>query len=250
MVNPDTDQPHPARVYDYLLGGACNFAADRAFADKLVATLPGIPLAARINRAFLRRAVQVALDLGIDQFLDLGSGIPTVGNTHEVAPGARVLYVDSDPIAVAHSRDVLAGVAGTDIVAADVRDADTVLTAARELIDFDRPVAVLAVAVLHFLDDARAALAPYRAAMAPGSVLAVTHATRDAEDVGEAQRMYAGNGMAGTPRTKAEVTALFDGLTLLPPGVVWTSQWRPEVVDGHPPSASLAYAAVGRITAI
>lgn len=237
-------------MYDYLLGGACNFAADRAFADKLVAAVPGVPLAARINRAFLRRAVRVALDLGIDQFLDLGSGIPTVGNTHEVAPGAKVLYVDSDPIAVAHSRDVLAGVAGTGIVAADLRDADTVLTAARELIDFDRPVAVLAVAVLHFLENAEAALAPYRAVMAPGSLLAVTHATRDAEDVGEAQRMYVSNGMSGHTRTKAEVTALFDGLAVLPPGVVWTNQWRPETVDEHPPSASLAYAAVGLLTAI
>lgn len=248
MGNPDTDQPHPARVYDYLLGGACNFAADRAFAAKLVEAMPGAPVAARINRAFLRRAVRLALDLGVDQFLDLGSGIPTAGNTHEVALGARVVYVDHDPIAVAHSRDVLAGVAQADIIGADIRDADTVLAGARGLLDIDRPVAVLAAAVLHFIDDADAALAPYRAVMVPGSLLAITHATRDGQNTGvdEAKRMYAGRGMPGFARTKAEVTALFDGLELLPPGVVWTNQWRPETVDAHAPETSIAYGAVGR----
>lgn len=248
MGNPDTDQPHPARVYDYLLGGACNFAADRAFAEQLIEAMPGAPLAARINRAFLRRAVRVALDHGVDQFLDLGSGIPTAGNTHEIAPGARVVYVDHDPIAVAHSRDVLADVAAADIVAADIRDSDAVLAGARGLLDFDRPVAVLAVAILHFVADAPAALAPYRALMSPGSLLAVTHATRDGENTGvdEARRMYAGKGMPGFARTKAEVTALFAGLDLLPPGVVWTNQWRPEAVDGSAPEASVAYGALGR----
>ena len=249
MGTPDTDQPHPARVYDYLLGGACNFAADRAFAEKLIAAMPGAPTAARINRAFLRRAVRTALDLGIDQFLDLGSGIPTVGNTHEVAPGAKVVYVDHDPIAVAHSRDVLADVPDAVIVAADIRDGEAVLAGARELIDFDRPVAVLAVAILHFIPDAASALAPFRAVMAPGSVLAMTHATRDGENTGvdEARRMYSGSGMPGYSRTKAEVTALFDGMALLPPGVVWTSQWRPETVDEADPSSSVAYGVVGRL---
>ncbi|UVS81651.1 SAM-dependent methyltransferase [Actinokineospora sp. UTMC 2448] len=248
MGTPDTDQPHPARIYDYLLGGAFNFAADRAFAEQIIATMPGAPLAARINRDFLRRAVQAAVADGVDQFLDLGSGIPTVGNTHEVAPAARVVYVDHDAIAVAHSRDVLAGHPDATIVAADIRDADTVLTAARELIDFSRPVAVLAVAVLHFVPDAEATLAPYRAAIGPGSLIAISHATHDAEPgVEQARRMYESRGIPGFARTKAEVTALLDGLTLLPPGVVWTSRWRPEADDDIEPTASLAYAAVGRV---
>ncbi|MGW5052972.1 SAM-dependent methyltransferase [Actinokineospora sp. NPDC004072] len=248
MGQPDTDQPHPARIYDYLLGGACNFAADRAFAEQVIAAMPGVPLAARINRDFLRRAVRVALDLGVNQFLDLGSGIPTVGNTHEVAPGARVVYVDHDAIAVAHSRDVLADYPLADIVAADIRDAGRVLDAAAELIDFSEPVAVLAVAVLHFIEDAEAALAPYRAAMVPGGIIAVSHATEDAQTgVGTARQMYNNRGMPGYARTKAEVTALLDGLDLLPPGVVWTSQWRPEAADDVEPTASLAYAAVGRM---
>ncbi|MGX7824410.1 SAM-dependent methyltransferase [Actinokineospora sp. 24-640] len=248
MGEPDTETPHPARIYDYLLGGACNFAADRAFAEKVTSAVPGAATAARINRAFLRRAVRFALEHGVDQFLDLGSGIPTVGNTHEVAEGARVVYVDHDAIAVAHSRECLRECATADIVAADLRDSAAVLAAARSLLDFTRPVALLTVAVLHFVDDAEAALAPYRAALAPGSLLALSHATHDhaSAEVDEATRMYAATATPGVTRTKAEVTALLAGLDVVAPGVVWTSQWRPETPDPDP-RASLAYAAVALV---
>lgn len=243
----DPERPHPARVYDYLLGGACNFASDREFAERFLAAVPTAAHAARVNRAFLRRALLFCREQGVDQFLDLGSGLPTAGSVHQILPGARVVYVDDDPIVVARGEDVLQAVPAARAVSADLRDADAVLRAARGLIDFERPVGVLALAVLHFLPDAEEALAPYVAAMAPGSALVVTHGTADAapENVADVGRLYADNGTPGVSRSREEVAELFRGLRLVPPGVVWTSQWRPEAESGEDPSSSFAYAAVG-----
>ncbi|OLR91358.1 SAM-dependent methyltransferase [Actinokineospora bangkokensis] len=247
----DPERPHPARIYDYLLGGACNFAPDREFANRFVAALPEARTAAVLNRDFLRRAVRYCRAQGVDQFLDLGSGIPTVGNVHETAPDARVVYVDSDPIAVAHSEIVLADTPLAAPLLADMLDAESVLDSApvRALLDLDRPVAVLMVAVLHFVPDPHDALRQYIAAMAPGSHLVISHGTRDAhpEGLDQAGKLYRDNGTPGTPRDKREVEALFTGTTLLPPGVVWTPLWHPDTTPTDPdPRNSLAYAGVGR----
>ena len=249
----DLDRPSVARVYDFYLGGSHNFESDRAFAQEVLRAVPDLPAVARDNRAFLRRAVRYLCDVGLDQFLDLGSGIPSVGNVHEVArranPTARVVYVDRDPVAVVHSRLLLEGDDLTTAVLADVRDAPRVLDLARGAgLDLDRPVAVLAVSLLHFLadDDCPAELmARYLAALPPGSHLAVSHSnSRPSPEFTEAARIYA---RPGSPqvirlRTPEEIAALFGDLELVPPGLVHLPRWRPdpgdeeeiEVADDYP----------------
>ncbi|MFD7654124.1 SAM-dependent methyltransferase [Actinosynnema sp. NPDC059797] len=236
----DTSVPSIARTYDYLLGGAHNLAVDRAMAEKVAAALPGTRDLVRLNRAFLRRAVSHLVGSGVRQFLDIGSGIPTVGNVHEVAqdldPRCRVVYVDKDPVAVAHGELLLAGDPNSTAVQADLRDPDDVLgkPEVTGLLDFDEPVALLLLLVVHFLtpeDEPGALLARYRDRMAPGSYLVVSHATADgrpgtmrraAEQVRESRSrdnlVY---------RTHAEVAALFDGYELVEPGVVGCALWRP-----------------------
>lgn len=245
----DTDRPHPARVYDYLLGGACNFEPDRAFAAQIVAAMPQVAVAARVNREFLRRAVRFCTARGIDQFLDLGSGIPTVGNVHETAPGARVVYVDSDPIAVAHSEIELRDVPNAGVVLADLLDVDAVLgsEAVGRLLDLDRPLAVLVVAVLHFVPEPAAALARYVEAMAPGGVLVLSHGTSDAprERSPDVNRAYAESGTPGIGRDRAQIAELCAGVDLVDPGIVWTAEWHPDAPLAADPSESMAYAAVG-----
>jgi hypothetical protein len=233
------DVPSAARVYDYLLGGGHNFPADRAVGDKVLQILPNGGQIAGSNRAFLRRAVLHMIEQGITQFLDLGSGIPTVGNVHEIAqradPGCRVVYVDHDEVAVAHSELLLHGNANAAIVAADFCDPDTVLGAAelKRLLDLRRPVGLLMVAVLHFVPDKLdppGLVATYRDELPPGSLVALSHLTAD--DKPE-QMAAVAETMSHTRdplyfRSYGEVRALFDGLDLVPPGVVSAPHWRPE----------------------
>ncbi|MER7890912.1 SAM-dependent methyltransferase [Micromonospora sp. NPDC094482] len=239
----DIERPSVARMYDYYLGGSHNFAADRAAAQAMVAAVPEAPLMAQANRAFLRRAVQYLTDAGVRQFLDIGSGIPTVGNVHEIAqrnaPESRVVYVDVDPVAVAHSREILDGNDQATVVQEDLRNPRQILAhpEVRRLIDFDQPVAVMVVAVLHFVaDDDRPGeiLATLREALAPGSHLVLSQASDDGrseDERAEAERVYRRTDNPLWVRSRAELTALFDGFELIEPGVVWVPEWRPESPD-------------------
>ncbi|MEU4107349.1 SAM-dependent methyltransferase [Streptomyces sp. NPDC027717] len=257
----DISVPSVSRMYDYYLGGSHNFEVDREAARKAMEFLPGLPRIMQANRAFLRRAVRFAAEQGIDQFLDIGSGIPTFGNVHEIAqtarPGARVVYVDHDPVAVAHSQAVLAGNADADVVAADLRKPQEILTSpeAARLIDLDRPVALLLVAVLHFLEDADdpyRAVAELRTALAPGSLLILTHASFEGIPLPEeraegAVDVYRDIRNPLVMRSREEIARFFDGFELVEPGLVHPPQWRPEAApedeDGF---AFSGYAGVGR----
>ncbi|NLU77437.1 methyltransferase [Micromonospora sp. HNM0581] len=239
----DVERPSVARMYDYYLGGSHNFAVDRAAARAMVAAVPQAPLMAQANRAFLRRAVQFLTDAGIRQFLDIGSGIPTVGNVHEIAqrhaPDSRVVYVDVDPVAVAHSREILAGNDHTAVVQEDLRRPDRILTHpdVRAMLDFSQPTAVLVVAVLHFVsDDDRPTevLRTLRAALTPGSYLVLSQASDDGRDEAErteAEEVYRRTDSPLWIRSRAELTGFFDGFELVEPGVVWVPQWRPETPE-------------------
>ncbi|HEU5474156.1 MAG TPA: SAM-dependent methyltransferase [Actinophytocola sp.] len=257
--NIDLDRPNAARIYDYFLGGACNFEHDREFADKFLEIMPEAETAARRNRAFLRRAVRFCVNKGIRQFLDLGSGIPTVGNVHEIAqgmdPACRVLYVDNEPVAVAHSELMLEDVPNAAILQADLCDADTVLNSvsARQLLDFDEPMALLIVSVLHFVPDASdpaSAVARYLKVMAPGSYFVFSHGTTEGfeQDPAEAANAYRRTTNPGVGRSREEILAFMSGLELLEPGLVWTPMWRPDSPEdvGENPERSLNLAAVAR----
>jgi S-adenosyl methyltransferase len=231
---------HSARVHDYWLGGGNNFAVDRLAGDAVKSVYPGIVESVRANRAFLARAVRfLAADAGITQFLDIGTGFPAANNTHEVAqavtPEARVVYVDYDPVVVLHARTLLTSRhAGTiDYIDADLRDPGIILTKAARTLDFSRPVAIMLIAVMHLIvdaDDPYGIVAALKAAMAPGSYLALSQVASDIEtqQVAEARRRY--NTLARETqrhRTKDEVTRFFDGLHLVEPGLVPVQQWRP-----------------------
>jgi SAM-dependent methyltransferase len=239
----DLERPSVARMYDYLLGGAHNFAVDRAAADRAVTALPWLPLVAYANRDFLRRAVRYMAAEGISQFLDLGSGIPTVGNVHEIAgqanPATRTVYVDIDPVAVAHARALLRGNQSAAAILADLREPAQVLAdpAVNEMIDWSRPIGVLMVAVLHFVPDQENpadTISTYRQHMAPGSYLAISHASRDGqpadldEAIDEAAQAYEDTGTGLTFRTEAELARLVHGFDLVAPGIVAVPDWRPE----------------------
>lgn len=255
----DVERPSAARIYDYQLGGSHNFAVDRQVGEQMVALHPEVPRMAQANRAFLRRAVQYLVDAGVRQFLDVGSGIPTAGHVHEIAqrsaPEARVVYVDVDPVAVAHSRQILAGNPRTAAVQEDVRHPEQILDAAEvhELLDLDQPVGVLVVALFHFIpdaDDPAGILARLTAPLASGSALVLSHATDDEQsDADEAREIYRRSGIDLTLRSRAQVTALFGDIDLVEPGVVWVPQWRPESARDlyhDRPEASAGYAGVGR----
>ena len=258
---PD-ERPSVARIYDYLLGGYHNFAADRVAAEQLVRLYPDLPLTIRANRAFLRRAVLFLTSQGIEQFLDVGSGIPTVGNVHEVAqarsPSARVVYVDSDPVAVAQSAALLADNPRATAIQADARQPEAILAhpETRRLVDFRRPVAVLLVALLHFMpDEAEATRIVWtlRDAVAPGSYLAITHAVHGGEAVSHQQSAAsAAYSRAAAPfvlRTQAQVARFFEGLELVEPGLVLTPLWRPEGPEDllvETPEQASGVAGIGR----
>jgi SAM-dependent methyltransferase len=253
----DIDRPSAARVYDYYLGGSHNFAVDREMAREAIADWPDLPRIMQANRAFMRRAVRHCAAAGIDQFLDVGSGIPTAGNVHEVAqaenPAARVVYVDIDPVAVAHARALLADDPRTGVVHADFLDVNAVLDApdTRAVLDLDRPVALLVVALLHFVGEERRpgeALARYRDALVPGSHLVLSHASADGVPrvADDHVALYRRTATPMSMRPHDEVVCFFDGFSLLDPGVVRIPLWRPDdpVPDGV--GRTPGYAGVGR----
>jgi SAM-dependent methyltransferase len=254
----DISRPSAARVYDYFLGGAHNFAVDRALAEQIARTTPNLAETMRANRVFLRRAVRFLVDQGIRQFLDVGSGIPTVGNVHEVAqeraPESTVVYVDVDPVAVAHSKAILEGNKRATVICADLRETDRILSETRQsgLIDFDAPVAVLLAGVVHFIPDAEdpgRMVAQLRELLGPGGYLLVSHATADEQpaEMLEAQRLSARTATEITLRSRAQIEAYFAGLTPVEPGVVFIPQWRPDPGEAveHPERIG-AYAGVGK----
>ena len=251
----DLDRPNAARIYDYLLGGAANFEQDRVFAEKLLEVMPLARSAARLNRAFLRRAVRFCAENGIQQFIDVGSGIPTAGNVHEIAqsvnPAARVVYVDNEPVAVTHSELLLKDNPNAAVLRGDLTDPAPVLESS--LIDFTQPVAVLMVAVLHFIPDEAQphdAVAQYVRAMAPGSYLVLSHGVENPSLEGrdEVDRLYQESSNPGVRRTPDDITRFFGGLEFVEPGLVWTPEWRPESPEdvGEHPEASLVFAGVAR----
>ena len=256
---PDIDitVAHPARMYDYYLGGRTHFAADRETADRVLAVLPEGRDMAIANRAFLGRAVRFLAAQGIDQFLDIGTGIPSPGSTSEVlqhiAHDARVVYVDNDPIVVAHARALLANDGQASVVHADLRDPDALLAspAVRNVLDFSRPVAVLLVAVLHFIRDSEdpdRIVATLKGAMAPGSYLALSQGTADF-NTERATAAVPGYDEATAPfvlRSTDRVGRFFDGLELVDPGVVQLPFWRPDGAIEGDPSKIWLYAGVGR----
>ena len=257
----DVTKPHPARMYDYFLGGKDNFAADRAIATQVLDSWGSVRTAVRENRAFLGRAVKyLAGEAGISQFLDLGTGLPSANNVHEVAqaikPEARVVYADNDPIVLAHARALLAsGPRGvTAYLDADVRNPDTILAnpIVRDTLDFGMPIALMLVAVLHFLpdeDDPRQIVQTLVDALPPGSYLVASHATAEhnPEGLSGAGRAYSQGGMRGAIRNSDEFGELaFDGLELVDPGVVLVSEWRPEEPIRPMPSEVNTYGGVAR----
>ena len=233
---------HPARIYNALIGGKDNFAADRLVAEQLSAAVPDAVAAAKANRAFLGRAVRAAAALGVRQFLDIGTGIPTAGNTHEIAravdPSARVAYVDNDPIVLAHARALMSGTGhgATSVTRADLRDPEALLAApgVRDLLDFTEPVALMLVAILHFVSDDED---PYGivkqlvGALPTGSLLVLSHGSGDLvtpEQAERAERSYDPAAAGIHLRTRDDVARFFDGLTLLDPGLVIAPHWRPD----------------------
>ncbi len=256
------DTPSVARMYDYFLGGFHHFAVDRQTAEELIALYPALPQVARANRAALRRVVTFLAEQGIDQFLDIGSGIPTVGNVHEVAqrinPAARIVYIDNDPVAVEHSRAILANNPLVTVVEADARLPEELLAhpEVQRLLDCDRPIAVLVLALLHFIPDDAAAervVRTLRDALAPGSYLAISHATHGhlpGEATAQAERLYTRFTAGGKYRTAAAIARFFEGLTLIEPGLVYAPLWRPETPDDpflDRPEESVNLVGVGRM---
>lgn len=235
----DLNRPNPARIYDYLLGGHHNFAADREIGDKLVETRPHAKAATACCRAFVRRAVNVITAEGVDQFLDIGSGLPTVGNVHDLVqtkwPQARVVYVDVDPVVIAHSSQMLDDEPYVTIIEADARDPASILEhrETRDLLDFSQPVGLTMTSVLHFIVDddlAYRSAATLIDALPAGSYVAISHAwvnDKSRESYAEITEKYKPAARGG-PRLRASIARFFDGLELLEPGLVPPHLWRPE----------------------
>ncbi|GIJ30779.1 hypothetical protein Vqi01_59410 [Micromonospora qiuiae] len=255
-----------ARIYDYYLGGTHNFPADREAAQAMLQVLPLGPQLAKTNRAFLRRAVRYLAESGVRQFLDIGSGIPTEGNVHEIVqqvePDARVVYVDIDPVAVAESLELLEGNPLATAVNGDLRDPQSILSHPQvtAMLDFERPIGLLLGAVLHFVSDdevAYDAVEQLRAALVPGSCLLVSHATadevpHDQDEIDVAHDIY--RRKTATPlglRTRSQIERFFAGLDLVEPGVVWLPLWRPAPDDpqyfADDPKLSAGLGGVGRV---
>lgn len=250
----DPDQPSAARMYDYYLGGSHNFASDRELAQKVLAVIPDGAQLAQANRSFLHRGVRYLQSQGIRQFLDLGSGIPTAGNVHEIAAEANVVYVDLDPVAVAHSEAILAGVGRAGIVHADIRRPDDVLGSpvTRRLLDFSQPIGLLMVAVLHFVssdDDAARVAATFRDAVPTGSGLVLGHGTLDSrpDEMKRLAELYRTSANPSTVRSRAQIERFLNGWDLVEPGLTWVVEWRPDWPDEVPgdPSACGNYGAAG-----
>ncbi len=256
MPDFDTSVPHIARIYDYWLGGKDNFTADREAAERAMAATPTIVPGVRANRRFLGRAVRYMAEAGIRQFLDIGTGIPTANNTHEVAqavaPDARVVYVDNDPIVLSHARALLTSTtAPTAYIDADARDTAKILAEATELLDLSQPTAVMLIAVLHCVPDADG---PYQLvadlmdAVPPGSFLAVTHPARDQVDIATKaeESLTKSMGQKVTFRTREQVSRFFAGLALLDPGVVAIQDWRADSALDLNSAPTAMWGGVGR----
>jgi hypothetical protein len=255
----DTSVAHQARVYDYLLGGKDNFAADRAVAEATLKVNPDLAPSAYANRAFLGRAIRyLAGEAGIRQFLDIGTGIPTAGNTHQVAqaiaPESRVLYVDYDPIVLAHARALLNSheSGATEYIDSDLRDTQTILDQAAKLLDFTEPVAVTLISILHAIpddDDPHAIVARLLDAVPSGSYLALSHMGSDlmpSETLKEMDEVWKRKSQQQyTPRSRDQVARFFDGTDLVEPGLVRVEEWRPEPGTGLA-RKSIMWSAVGR----
>jgi len=256
----DTTTAHPARIYDYWLGGENNFAADRDAAERILAVMPFMRELSRANRLFLASAVRYLVQSGIRQFLDIGSGLPAANSTHEVAqrvaPDARIVYVDNDPMVLAHAKALLASTAEgrCDYLDADARDPEVILGEAARTLDFGQPVAVMMLTTLHFISDADhpyAITARLMEAVPPGSYLAVTHAASDIRPDVAAEGARAYNASSSAPvsaRPRDAVIRFFDGLDLVPPGVVPLDQWAPGApADARREQSSLpSFAALAR----
>ncbi|MGH3191341.1 MAG: SAM-dependent methyltransferase [Streptosporangiaceae bacterium] len=241
----DTRHAHSARVYNYWLGGKDNYAADREAAEQAIAANPGIVADVRANRAFLARVVRhLAADCGVRQFLDIGTGLPTANNTHQVAqavaPEARVVYADNDPVVLAHARALLTGTleGSTAYLEADLRDTSVILTEAAQTLDFGAPVALMLLIILHLIpdsDDPYGIVATLMSALPAGSYLVLAHPASDIRAASMAEMTKRVNermsGPKATMRDRAAILRFFDGLDLIDPGVVQPQQWRP---DPHP----------------
>jgi hypothetical protein len=255
----DTATPNIARIYDYFLDGKDNFAADREAADRLIEMMPQLPIVARANRAFLRRVVRtLASEYGIRQFIDIGAGLPTAGNVHEVArqvtADARVLYVDNDPVVCSHGRALLAG-DSTQIIEADLRRPDEILNheLTRALIDFTQPFALMFLSVLHFVpdeEDPQGVIARFREVMAPGSFLVISHGTMETNPddprVRLSSEVYSRSAAGLALRSLESLSGLFDGFELVEPGLVWITDWRPNPFEGVRGVAETLRGGVGR----
>ncbi|RFU87524.1 SAM-dependent methyltransferase [Streptomyces triticagri] len=257
----DTSRPHPARMYDWFLGGKDNYEVDVAMGQQMLAVEPTIPVMAKVNRAFMHRATRwLAEQGGVHQYLDIGTGIPTEPNLHQVAqesvPSARIVYCDNDPIVLAHAEALLSGTpAGAiDYVQADLRDAESILEQAGKTLDFDRPVALSLISMLHFVTDEDGAYEIVErlvSALAPGSHLVMSHLTADfhPEQTAQVEEMYKANRLTLAPRTRDQFAAFFKGLDLIEPGITAAEAWHPELGDPVPGQADVVtggYVAVGR----
>jgi SAM-dependent methyltransferase len=246
------DIPSAARVYDYLLGGKDNYPADRTVAESMIAQLPNVRLAVQWNRAFLRRVVRYLVnEAGIRQIIDIGAGLPTVCNTHEIASDAnaatRVVYVDHDPVVLAHARAMLQGIPNTAIIEQDLLEPDKILAdpALERLIDFSEPAAFLFLSILHFVadeDDPAGLIARLTDPFPAGTHVAISHATPDAVPaVNDVERVFDHATERAHVRSRADVMRLVAGLEIIEPGLAWPPEWRPDPGDIVPANAAEAY---------
>jgi hypothetical protein len=257
----DVSIPSPARLYDYMLGGAHNFAVDRQMGEKIELLMPHARTASRINRAFLGRVVRFMVDQGVRQFLDIGSGIPTVSNVHEVAqardPECRVVYVDREPVAVAHSELILAGNDRAAVLQADMRDPDGILGSAevRRLLDFDQPIGLLMLFMVHWVPteaDPWSLMKRYREALPSGSYLAISHLANDHDHEGvraATARLTQAGGEQALERSRDEIESFFGDFELVEPGLVRFAEWRssgPGDISDDPTVNEIAYGGVAR----
>jgi S-adenosyl methyltransferase len=255
----DTSVPNPARMWNYWLGGKDNFAADRAAAQQFMQVLPTIPGIARLARRFLVDAVDtVTAEFGVRQFLDIGTGLPVADNTHQVAqraaPNARIVYVDNDPVVISHARALLTSSpeGATDYIQADLRDTDTILASAAATLDFDQPVAVMLLAIMHFIpddEDPWRIVARLMDALPSGSYLLLSHGASDIQAEAGAEFMRRYNELTSVPlllRSHADVARFFDGLSLIEPGVVPISEWGTAPAEAGHEDGMAAYCGIGR----
>ena len=259
-VEIDTSKPHPARMYDWYLGGKDNYPVDEEMGRQMLALEPRVPVMARVNRAFMHRATRWLAQQGVRQFLDIGTGIPTEPNLHQVAqqiaPESRVVYCDNDPIVLAHAAALLRSTpqGATEYLQVDVCDPDAIIAGAREVLDLGQPVALSLIALLHFVPDADGAhelVARLLSELPSGSYLVMTHATADftPKDAETATGKLKGAGITLALRTREEFTRFFDGLDLVDPGVEIVHKWHPELgepVPGQDDGVIPGYGAVAR----